>query len=439
MHRFNSLILGGLVASGMLLPVAHAENLLDVYQLATRADATLAAAEAKYQAALQARPQSHAPLRPQINASAGFDRKDISYKDANPAFSDDTYNHKTYGIRLDQLLFDRASWIRASQSDIQIAQAKAQILAERQDLIVRTAEAYFGVLAAEDNLRFAKAEKEAISRQLDETRERFQVGMIAITDVKESEAQHDLAVAQEIDAVNQLDIAKEELRVIIDQSPESLDRLKLGAVPAKADSKEDIDSWVKRAIDNSLTLKVAEMGVELAKQEVKRRRAGHLPTLGFKAELGVQDDEGGFSKGKATDTSLGLALKLPIYSGGLVSAQVAEADSLYRQAKEQYELQKREVVRQARASYLSVQSGRSRVKALQQALASTETAAEATQAGFEVGTRTAVDVLLSLRETYRAQRDFARARYDYVLSTFRLRQATGILAYGDLEKINKWM
>ncbi len=438
MHRLNLLIAGGLMASGMLSSAAYSETLLDVYQLAAKADSTLAAAEAKYRATLQAKPLSRAPLRPQINASAGFDKKDISYTDANPAFSDDKYDHKTYGIRLDQVLFDRSSWLRASQADIQIAQAEAQIIAERQNLIVRTAEAYFGVLAAEDNLRFAQAEKEAISRQLEETRERFQVGMIAITDVKESEAQHDLAVAQEIDAVNQLDVAKEELRVIVDQLPASLSRLKIGYVP-QAPKMENIDVWVERAMENSLVLKAAELGVELAAKEVKRRRAGHLPTLGFKAEMGVQDDDGGFSKGKASDTTVGVALKLPIYSGGLVSAQVAEADQLHQQAKRQYDLQKREIVRQTRASYLSVRSGLSRVKALQQALASTETAAQATEAGFEVGTRTAVDVLLSLRETYRAQRDYARARYDYVLSTFRLRQATGILSAGDLEKINKWM
>ena len=437
MNRLKTIVMGTVLATGVT-PAAWSDTLLEVYHQAMTSDATLAAAEAKYQAALQAKPQARAPLLPQINASAGYDRKDISYEDANPAFSDDKYNHKTYGIRIDQLLFDRASWLRASQADLQIAQAAAQIEAERQDLIVRTAEAYFGVLAAEDNLRFAQAEKEAISRQLEETRERFQVGMIAITDVKESEAQYDLAVAQEIDAVNQVDVAKEALRVIVEELPDELVHLTDDFVP-KAPESDSIDAWVDKAIANSKLLKVAEMGVALAAEEVKRRRAGHLPTLSLKAEAGVQDDDGGFSKGKASDKTVGIALKLPIYSGGLVSAQVAEAEELHRQAKKQYELQKREVVRQARASFLSVQSGISRVKALKQALASTETAAKATQAGFEVGTRTSVDVLLSLRETYRAQRDYAKARYDYIVSTLRLRQAAGILKGEDLEKINNWM
>jgi outer membrane protein len=209
-------------------------------------------------------------------------------------------------------------------------------------------------------------------------------------------------------------------------------------VPQAPDSS-GIDGWVDKAIANSKVLKAAEMGVELAAREVKRRRAGHLPTLSLKAEAGTQDDDGGFSKGKATEKTVGIALKLPIYSGGLVGAQVAEAAELHRQAKQQYELQKREIVRQTRASFLNVQSGISRVKALRQALASTETAAKATQAGFEVGTRTSVDVLLSLRETYRAQRDYSRARYDYIISVLRLKQAAGILGAADLEQINNWM
>jgi len=438
MNRLKTVVVASLLATGMALPAAWSETLLDVYRQAVESDATLAAAEAKYRAALQAKPQARAPLLPQINASAGYDRKDLSYKDANPAFVDDKYDHKTYGIRLDQTLFDRASRLRASQADVQIAQAAAQIEVERQDLIVRTAEAYFGVLAAEDNLRYARAEKEAISRQLEETRERFEVGMIAITDVKESEAQYDLAVAQEIDARNQVDVAREALRVIVERLPENLVRLQEEFMPA-APNADTIDQWVEKAIANSKVLKAAEMGVELAAQEVKRRRAGHLPTLSLKAEAGVQDDDGGFSKGTASDKTIGIALKLPIYSGGLISAQVAEAEQLHRQAKKQYELQKREIIRQARASFLGVQSGISRVKALKQALASTETAAKATQAGFEVGTRTSVDVLLSLRETYRAQRDYAKARYDYIISVLRLKQATGILQPDDLEKINNWM
>ncbi len=438
MNRLRILVAGSLFVSGMMSPVAWSDALVEVYRQAAEADAALAAAEAKYRAALQAKPQARAPLLPQINASAGYDKKDVSYDNANPAFTDDKYSRKTYGIRLDQVLFDRASWIRASQADVQIAQAAAQIEAERQDLIVRTAEAYFGVLSAEDNLRFAQAEKEAISRQLEETRERFSVGMIAITDVKESEAQYDLAVAQEIDAVNQVDVAREALRVIVAQLPDDLARLQDSFIPQAPDS-DSLDAWVEKAIANSVVLKAAEMGVELAAREVKRRRAGHLPILSFKAEAGVQDDGGGFSKGEAMDKTLGIALKLPIYSGGLVGAQVAEAAELHRQAKHQYELQKREIIRQTRASFLTVQSGISRVKALKQALASTETAAKATQAGFEVGTRTSVDVLLSLRETYRAQRDYSKARYDYIVSTLRLKQAAGVLKAGDLEQINNWM
>lgn len=421
----------------MTNPLA-AESLQEIYDLALTTDPALGAAEAQYQAALQAKPQARAALLPQINAQAGLDLIDMDYSDTASVFTDDSFSRKSFGIRLDQALYNKNSRIRLSQADSQIAQAEAQIRDARQNLIVRTAEAYFNVLSANDSLDFARAEKEAISRQLEQSRERFEVGLIAITDVKESEAKHDLAVAEEIDAENQLNISAENLQVIIGRLPENLrplnDSFELtGPEPA------DIQKWVETALDNSLPLRAARHALEIAEKEVERRRAGHHPTLGLKAEVGGQDDDGGFNKGQAINSSVGLEFKLPLYSGGLTSAQVSEASHLHTQARNNFELQRRESVRQTRASYLNVLAGISRVKALKQALGSTRIAAEAAQAGFEVGTRTAVDVLLALRETYRAQRDYSRARYDYILSAFRLKQAAGTLTAGDITEINRWL
>ena len=423
-------------------PALHAEDLADVYRLATEADPQLAAAHAKLQATLQGRPQAKSALLPQINASAGVESHDQRYDDVPPArspfFNDTTFTRKRYGLRLDQSLYDRQSWLRLAQADSRIAQARAEFEAARQALIVRTAEAYFNVLAAQDNLEFAKAEKAAIAHQLEQTRERFEVGLLPVTDVRESEAKYDLATAQEIDAENRLDVARENLRVIIGRLPDSLAPLK-DDFPLAVPEPQDIDAWVKTALENSLALRAARYAVETARQEVKRRRAGRLPTLALSAEHGVQDDSGGFSEGKATDTVVGLALQVPLYTGGRISAQVAEARSLLTQAERQLDRQKRETIRQTRASYLNVLAGISRVKALRQALASTRTAHEAVEAGYEVGTRTAVDVLLALRDTYRARRDYSRARYDYILSTFRLKQAAGTLTVSDLKKINDWL
>ncbi|HGG59440.1 MAG TPA: type I secretion protein TolC, partial [Gammaproteobacteria bacterium] len=192
-------------------------------------------------------------------------------------------------------------------------------------------------------------------------------------------------------------------------------------------------------LDNSLALRAANRQLEIARAEIERQRGGHYPVLGLKAEHGVQDDDGGFNEGKSGDTVIGLELKLPLYSGGGVSSRTAQAKANYEQALQQVELQRRETIRQTRAAYLNAIAGLSRIKALKQALISTETAHETTEAGFEVGTRTAVDVLLALRETFRAKQDYARARYDYILQTFRLKQAAGILSEEDARKINNWL
>lgn len=430
------ILCGGLIATPVTVT---AESLQDIYQLALTTDPTLGAAEAEYQAALQAKPQARAALLPQINAQAGHDWIDTEFKNpGNDFFQDNSYKSQTYGLNLNQVLYNKDSWVRFAQADSQIAQAEALILAARQELMVRTAEAYFDALSAKDTLEFAEAEKEAIARQLEQSRERFEVGLIAITDVKESEAQHDLAIAEEIDAQNQLNISGETLRSIIGRMPENLQPLsedfKL-VTPEPA----NIQKWEESALDNSLSLKAAQFTLEAAKQEVDRRRAGHYPTLDLKAQYGSQDNDGGFNQGEAINSSVGLEFKLPLYSGGLISAQVGEATHLQEQAHKNFELQRRESVRETRASYLNVIAGISRVKALNQALSSTETAAEAAQAGFEVGTRTAVEVLLALRETYRAKRDYSRARYDYILSTFRLKQAAGTLTAKDIADINRWL
>ncbi len=435
-NRTFALIAGTLLALGSAS--AQGENLEEIYRLAQQADARLGAAEFQYQATLQARPQAQAAVLPQINAQAGISRKDLSYDDAGPIFKDADFNRKTYGLQLDQSVYNRASWIQLEQADLRIAKAEAEIQAARQELMVRVAEAYFNVKSAEDNLQFARAEKEAVSRQLEQTRQRFEVGMIAVTDVREAEAQFDLAVAQELSATNDLDIARENLQQIVGRLPANLSPLKIDFV-LEPPEPANIDKWVETALQNSLALKAAAYDADLAKQEVERRRSGHYPTLGLTASHGVQDDSGGFSEGKATDTTIGVAVKVPLYSGGLTSAQVAEAKSLEGAANKALELQKRNTTQQTRASYLTVLSAISRTKALKQALESTRTAVEATRAGFEVGTRTAVEVLAVERDQYRAQRDYTRARYDYILSTLRLKQAAGILSEDDIKRINQWL
>ncbi len=423
-------------------PLAGAEDLSDIYKQAQQSDPSLRAAEAGYRAALQAKPQALAPLKPQITANAGLERHDQTFSDTSATtsafFRDSDFIRNNYGIRLDQTLYNRSLSQQLKQANSQVDKAEADIVAARQKQILDVTETYFNALSAVDNMEFAGAEKTAIARQLTQSKERFEVGLIAITDVKEAQAQYDLAVAQEIDAKNQYNIAMENVQVLVGHLPTDLQPLSETFAPTSP-QPANIEEWVAIALENSLALKAAQHQQAISKAEVSRQKAGHLPTIGLRAEHGVQDDDSGFNEGKSADTILGLQLNLPLYAGGLVKSRTTQAKLTLEQARQQTELQRRVTIRETRAAYLTIVAGISRVKALQQALISTKSAHETAEAGFEVGTRTAVDVLLALRETYRARRDYSRARYDTILQTFRLKQAAGTLSEKDIMDTNDWL
>ena len=422
------------LVSGM----ARAESLQDIYDAALQSDPQLATAEASYEAALQAKPLAKSAYLPQINASAGISQLDLAYTDANPSFQDSDFNRSNWGIRLNQAIYNRGYWAQIDQADSGIAQAEAQILAERQGLIIRVATAYFDELTAREALNTANAEKTAVGRQLEQAKEKFDVGLIAITDVHESQASYDLTVANAIAAQAQLDISHESLRAITGTNTDTLDLLGKDDVALTKPNPADIDDWVTSAKENNLQLKAANYAVASAKLNVKAERSGHYPTLGLVAQYGSQDDDGGQQQGVIDSSSIGLDLVIPLYSGGRTTAQVKQAKSQYKQAQMAQELALRSAIQQVRASYLSVISSISQVGALKQALASTQTAAEAAQAGYDVGTRTSVDVLLALQQTYRAQLNYSKARHQYILSHLRLKQAAGTLTEDDLSDLKKW-
>jgi len=246
-------------------------------------------------------------------------------------------------------------------------------------------------------------------------------------------------VAQTISAENQLAVARENLREITGLPPKDIEQLAKNS-PLLRPKPENMGQWVDIALDHSLTLIAAEKSREIAREEVNRVRAGHYPTLDLVADHTYSDVQGGlFGERETEDTAVALQLNVPLYSGGAVSSRTREAAALHIQAKEEYEQQRRAIERQIRSAYLSVISNISQVKAFSQALESSRTALEATEAGFEVGTRTAVDVLNSQQELYRAQRDYAQSRYNYILETFRLKQAAGILSEQDVQQVNAWL
>lgn len=421
---------------------ASADNLLDIYRLAEQNDPQYKAAQATHMAALEARPQSRALLLPSVSLSASTtrDREDIKSSSSAIFSTETTYSTTSgYSLSLRQPLYNGEYFAQLRQADARIGQADAELAAAEQELIIRVSERYFDVLAAVDNLEFARAEKSAVERQLEQTKQRFDVGLIAITDVHEAQAAYDLAVAQEIDAENQLSSNQEALRELTGRNHKSLanltDKMQL-ITPDPA----NIDKWSETALNQNFALIAAEFVVKAAQDEIKLQRSEHLPTLDITASHGYTDFGGGSLGARETeDSAIGLQLSMPLYSGGGTNSRVREAVQLLEQSRENLEQQRRATLRQSRDAYLSTTAAIDRVKAFEQAVVSAQSALDATEAGLEVGTRTTVDVLNSRRNLFLAQQNHARSRYDYVLNTLRLKQAAGILGVADLEQINNWI
>lgn len=416
---------------------AQSEDLMQVFERAQEQDAELRAAEAEYRAVLEARPLARSAILPQVSAGAELG---AFYSDPEAGPSIDG-SRSEIGLSLNQSVFDRRNTIDLRQADLRIDQAAANLDAARQDLILRVAEAYFGLLVAQETLEFRRAEREAISRQLEQTQRRFEVGLIAITDVTEAQAQFDIAVAEEIGAENALNLAEEALAVITDRYYERLAALGEMLDMANPDP-EDPQDWVEAALQANQELRAQRLATETAREQIARQRAEGLPTVG----LGASVSDTGFSDTgdsqqfiDRTDANIGLRLDIPLYTGGRVSSLTREAREQFEAAQETLVLTERRTVQNTRSSYLSVVANGSRARALAQALESTQAAFESAQAGFEVGTRTQVDVLLALREVFRAERDYAEARYGYLLDTLRLQRAIGSLAVSDLQHINQFL
>jgi outer membrane protein len=338
-----------------------------------------------------------------------------------------------------QPLYRQANFVGLSQADALVEQADATFEYAKQDLILRVASQYFAVLAAEDDLSFAKAERKSISEQLNQTQQRYKVGLIAITDVQEAQARYDQAVAQAIVAENTVAISRETLREITTKDPGQLAPLS-NTHPLVTPDPADISQWVEKALRQNATLIATQKAVEVARKEVSRQRAGHFPTLDLVANRSYGNYGGGLlGKRKVYDTTVSLQLNVPLFQGGMVTSLTRAAAYRLKQAQEKLEQQTRATERQTRSSYLSVIADISQVNALKQALSSSQVALKATQAGFEVGTRTAVDVLDSQRTLYLALRNYAQVRYNYVLETLRLKLAAGTLSEKDIQQLNPWL
>lgn len=435
-----------LAGAALALPgLAAAADLSEIYHRALRNDPQLREAEANHLASLEARPQALSFLLPQLNGTAGYVHDQLSStapqffvdSSGNPVFvplsvltKGDT---RQWAVTLRQTLFRWDQFASLQASDAQVAQAEVDYRAAQQDVIVRTATAYFNVLAARDTLDAADASREAIARQLEQAEKRFEVGLIAITDVEEAKAANDQAIATVIADKRTLATARDQLRELTGDSFDELARPG-DDMPLVTPDPASEDQWVKAALDQNLALSSARFGADIARQNISVARAGHLPTLDLVAKRSGASTTATSSyvdpfSGQATsypgdnlnnDKQISLQLTMPIYSGGYAASKIREAVYRHRAARERLERTARATERATRDSYLGVISEISRVQALKQSVESSKTALAATEAGYEVGTRTAVDVLLARQRLFDAQTLYARSRYDYVINVLAL-------------------
>lgn len=437
-----SLIL--VVAMALSTGAAQAENLLDVYRLALDSDPQVKAAEASWQAVQETRQQSRALLFPKVtlNGNAARNRQEIVSSSNSslffPSGSTFYFTNKSLSLNLNQPLYHHDYYVQLRQSEARIRQAEAEYHVAQQGLLLRVSEYYFAVLAETDTVGFAQAEKLAIARQLEQTRQRFEVGLVAITDVHEAQARFDLASSQEIEAQTRLASSREALREITATLPATLSGL-TDAVTLVSPEPQNVEAWVDTARNQNFQIIAAQAATDVAAQNIEAQRAGHYPTLDAVLNHGYGSSGGAFGARETLDSVIGLQLNVPLYSGGAVNSRVREAQHRFVQSKQLLEQQQRTAVRQTRDSYMNVLASISRITALRQATVSSQSALNATEVGAEVGTRTTVDVLNAQRDVYRAQRDLARARYDYVLNMVRLKQAAGMLSLADLEQVNVWL
>jgi outer membrane protein len=438
---------------------ASAADLTSVYQDALANDPAIREADATRKAAREARPQAWAALLPQIQGQASIQRGDtdstrpsidpttgaiVNFSQVSKFEPDD----RRWAINLRQNVFSWSNWATLRASASQVAQAEADYQAAQQDLLSRVAARYFGVLSAQDTVEANQAALDANARQLDQANKRFEVGLIAITDVQETKAARDQAAAQVIAAKRSLATAEEQLREITGQKYDRLSRP--GETMAlKAPEPASEQKWVDLSMEQNLALISSRLQADTARENVQVAFGNHLPTLDIVATKDHTSGNGSAAFGspgsvppmqeyptEANDKTYGLQVTVPIFSGGLTQSRVRQSQYNWIAAKERVTRTSRATERAARDAYLGVISNMARVEALRQGLESSQTALKATEAGYEVGTRTSVDVLTSRQQLVAAQTAYSQSRYDYLLTVIQLRQAAGNLDDKTLQEMN---
>ncbi len=427
-------------------PLASKTDLVTVYNEAVKNNADLAAARANYAAIKEVVPQARAGLLP--NLSAGADSMNTDTKvDTRNGDIDSSRSGLSYRANLSQPLFRADRWYQFQAAKATDQQYALQLSATEQNLILQSAETYFAVLRAQDTLASTKAEEAAFKRQLDQANERFDVGLSDKTDVLEAQAGYDTARANRILAERAVDDAFQALVTLTNREYASIEGI-LHSLPVLEPTPNDAKAWVDTAAQQNLNLQASNYAVNAAEDTLRQNKAGHAPTLDAVAQYQKGDNDNlGFSNtdalspydGDAEQTSIGLQLNIPIYSGGLTSSQVREAYQRLNQSEQERESLRRKVVENTRNLHRAVNTDVETVQARRQSIISNQSALEATEIGYQVGTRNIVDVLDAQRQLYSSVRNYNDARYDYILNNLRLKQAAGTLAPSDLEALSSFL
>ncbi|MEK1908420.1 MAG: TolC family outer membrane protein [Pseudomonas sp.] len=422
-------------------------GLVTVYNEAVKNNADLAAARANYGAISEVVPQARAGLLP--NISGGADATDTHTKvDTSLDDVSGTRSGLSYRASLSQPLFRADRWFQYQAAKASNEQASLSLSATEQNLILQSAETYFAVLRAQDTLASTKAEEAAFKRQLDQANERFDVGLSDKTDVLEAQAGYDTSRANRILAQRAVDDAFQALVTLTNNEYAAIEGVQ-HALPILAPVPNDAKAWVDTAAQQNLNLQASNYAVDAAEETLRQRKAGHAPTVDAVAQYQKGDNDSlGFSNptgsglrynGDAEQTTIGLQLNIPIYSGGLTSSQVREAYQRLDQSEQQRESLRRQVVENTRNLHRAVNTDVETVQARKQSIISNQSALEATEIGYQVGTRNIVDVLDAQRQLYSSVRNYNDARYDYILNNLRLKQAAGTLAPSDLEALSHFL
>jgi outer membrane protein len=420
-----------------------AENLADVYELALQNDPLLRAAEATYRVGKENKRQGIAGLLPTLSVSGSTNWNEYRVEEQ----LQDQYNSNSYLANLNQPIFRLDKWFQFERGTALSEAAAAEFAYQQQETMIRVASAYFNVLNSIDSLNAARAEEKAIGRQKDLAKKRFDVGLAAITEVQETQAAFDLTVVSRIAREAQLDSAQETLTSIVGRDIKLLSPL-IDEFEISLPDPLDRESWVSLGLQNNYQLKSAKLQRDAAQASARGSASNHLPQIDLVGRISQSTSKqgkfGGFIQnplfGIEQDTrQYSIQFTLPLYAGGAISSARRQAYANYDRSKEQAIYTERSTIKDVRSNHFGVQTQVANVTARKQALASAESALEATQVGYEVGTRNTVDLLDAQKRLFQAQRDYASSRYEYIISMLRLKASVGSLNPNDLMKISSQM